>query len=108
MCLVSGPVEQGDRVLLLIGSANRDGAVWNDADRLSVGRYAADPAPPAHLGWGVGVHACLGGLLARLETGAVLRSLIAKDACLSLDGPVIRGRTPYFRTVKRLDVTVSA
>jgi cytochrome P450 len=107
MTLVSGPLGQGDRVLLLIGSANRDGEVWSEADHLIVDRYATDPPPAAHLGWGAGVHACLGGLLARLETRTLLRALMAKEVHLSLDGPVVRGRTPYFRTVKRLGVTVS-
>jgi cytochrome P450 len=108
MTLASGALRQGDRVLLLIGSANRDDEVWAEAGHLRVDRYGADPPSPAHLGWGSGVHACLGGLLARLETRVVLRALIAKDVRLSLDTPVLRGRVPFFRTVKRLDVTVSA
>jgi cytochrome P450 len=105
--LASGPLHQGDRVLLLIGSANRDDAVWADAGRLCADRYGAVPSPVAHLGWGSGVHACLGGLMARLQTRTVLRALLAKEVHLSMDTPVLRGRIPYFRTVKRLDLTVS-
>jgi cytochrome P450 len=101
------PLRPGDRVLLLIGSANRDEGVWADASSLHVDRYGATPPPEAHLGWGAGVHACLGGLLARVEVRAVLRSLVRKNVHLSVSAPPLRGRNPYFRTVKRLDLNVS-
>jgi cytochrome P450 len=107
MELASVPVRPGDRVLLLIGSANRDEEVWPDAASLRLDRYVAPPHPEPHLGWGAGVHACLGGLLARVETRAVLQSLVEKRVRLSLHEPPLRGRNPYFRTVKRLALTVS-
>jgi cytochrome P450 len=107
MDLASLPVRPGDRVLLLIGSANRDQEVWPDAATLRLDRYVAPAVPEPHLGWGAGVHACLGGLLARVETRAVLQSLVEKNVHLSMSDPPLRGRNPYFRTVKRLDLTVS-
>ena len=107
MEVASVSLRPGDRVLLVIGSANRDEEVWPDAALLRPDRFAVTPPPDAHLGWGAGVHACLGGLLARLEAKAVLRALMEKGLHLSLDAPALRGRNPYFRTVKRLDLTVS-
>ncbi len=50
-------------VLILFGSANRDETRWTDADRFDVGREPKD-----HLGFGSGIHLCLGAHLAHLET----------------------------------------
>jgi cytochrome P450 len=55
---------KGARVLLLIGSANRDPRQFPDPDRFDVTRKAEPP----HVGLGQGVHFCLGASLARLET----------------------------------------
>ena len=56
------PVPAGEKVAALLGSANRDAGGLRRADRLDVGR---DPNP--HLGFGTGVHFCLGAPLARME-----------------------------------------
>ncbi len=53
---------KGSRVLLLTGSANRDEREYVDADRFDVGRGTHVP-----LGFGHGLHFCLGAALARLE-----------------------------------------
>jgi hypothetical protein len=53
----------GDKLLLLIGSANRDEAVFENPER-----YDLDRATGEHLSFGRGAHFCLGAALARLET----------------------------------------
>lgn len=63
------------RVLLLYGSANRDPDRWPDADQFQLNRAAVT----AHLGFGDGVHHCLGQHLARLEIQAVLDAFAARD-----------------------------
>jgi cytochrome P450 len=55
-------VPRGGRILLLIGSANRDEREFADPDRFDI-----DRAIPTPLGFGQGVHFCLGASLARLE-----------------------------------------
>lgn len=60
-------VPEGARILLLTGSANRDEREYPDADRFDITR----PVPVA-LGFGHGVHFCLGASLARLESRVAL------------------------------------
>ena len=62
--------EPGQKVFLVILSANHDPAVFADPQRLDLGR---DPNP--HLGFGWGLHHCLGAPLARLELTIALRAL---------------------------------
>ncbi|MFL6156133.1 MAG: cytochrome P450, partial [Marmoricola sp.] len=64
-------VEPGQRIAALLGSANRDPAVFRHPDSFDVGR---DPNP--HLAFGVGVHFCLGAPLARMELAESLAALI--------------------------------
>lgn len=63
----------GEMVLLMIGSAHRDTAAFVDADRLDVGRREN-----RHLGFGLGIHFCLGAPLARIEVPETLRALLAR------------------------------
>jgi cytochrome P450 len=60
-------VPEGARILLLLGAANRDEREYPDPDRFDVGR-----AIPTQLGFGQGVHYCLGASLARLEARVAL------------------------------------
>lgn len=58
------------RIAALLGAAAHDPAVFDHPGELDLGRH-----PNPHLGFGAGVHYCLGAPLARLEIGAVLDAL---------------------------------
>lgn len=73
-------IPAGDRVLLLIGSANRDDSVFRDADRYDLDRDAT-----ATLSFGLGRHYCLGASLARLESRVALEELVARVADYDID-----------------------
>lgn len=62
----------GSKVLLLLGSANRDPAAFDHADQFDIDRLGT-----AHVGFGHGIHVCLGAALARLEMRVALEDLHA-------------------------------
>jgi len=72
-------VEEGQKVAALLGSANRDPAVFADADSFLAGR---DPNP--HLAFGAGLHFCLGAPLARMELVESMTALFDRFPSLDL------------------------
>jgi cytochrome P450 len=66
-------IAEGDLLYLVQAAANRDPDVFDDPDRLDLGRR-----PNPHLGFGYGLHYCLGGPLARLETEIALGRLLGR------------------------------
>lgn len=74
------PVPRGEKLALLFGSANRDPRVFPDADRLDVSRANA----AEHIGFGGGIHVCIGAPLARIELEASFRALAERTPALHL------------------------
>jgi len=60
----------GEKVLLFLGAAGRDPRQWSDPDTFDITRRAT-----GHVGFGFGIHACVGMAMARLEGEAVLAAL---------------------------------
>lgn len=82
--LAGQAVEEGDWVVLLYASANRDEAAFGpDAGRFDVTR----PAHPAHLAFGFGEHLCLGAALARLEGRVFLDEFLSRFPAYEIAGP---------------------
>ncbi len=96
-------VAAGERIAVLLGSANRDREVFGDADRLDVGR---DPNP--HLGFGLGLHFCLGAPLARMELEISLRTLFDRFPRLRLAGHAPRRPTFVLRGFERIDIELES
>lgn len=72
----------GDGIILLLASANRDPEVFDDPERLDLTRYTR-PAP-AHLSFARGLHFCLGAALARLEVEIAMDALVRRAPRLEL------------------------
>lgn len=64
-------IKEGGRIVVWLGSANRDERRFADADR-----FVPDRTPNQHLGFGHGIHSCLGAPLARLEARIALSELL--------------------------------
>ena len=71
----------GDKVLLLLGSANRDERAWDRPDEFDIDRAR----PSQHLAFGHGIHVCLGAALARLEMRVSLEELLARFPGYEID-----------------------
>jgi cytochrome P450 len=69
--VASANIAAGEQVILLLGSANRDGAVFPAPDRLDLARDLAG----RHLAFGSGIHACIGAPLARIEGEIAITAL---------------------------------
>jgi cytochrome P450 len=77
-------VPRGAKVVLLIGSANRDPACFAEPDRLDLRRAAG-----RHASFGAGAHYCVGAALARIEAEIALELLLDRAERLEpLVGPV--------------------
>jgi hypothetical protein len=72
---------EGAKVLLLLGSANRDERVWDRPDEFDLDRGQA----VQHVGFGHGIHVCLGAALARLEMRVSLEEIFARMPGYEID-----------------------
>lgn len=95
-------VKPGDTCLLLIGAANRDPAVFTDPETFRI-----DRTPNPHLGFGLGIHHCLGAPLARLEAQIALRAL-ARRTRASSAGDVTYKDTVALRGLATLPINLTA
>jgi cytochrome P450 len=78
----STAIPKGRIVIALIGAANRDPAAFDHPDRLDLTR-----PQPSHVGFGGGIHFCVGAALARVEARIVIPELVRRLPQLRLAGP---------------------
>lgn len=98
-------MKKGDTVFLGIASANRDPDVFSDPDAIDLGRANAH----RHLGYGYGIHFCLGAPLARIETHIAVGRLVERLPSIELavdDGELEYGATILGRGLRSLPVAM--
>lgn len=83
MTLRGKDLRRGDRVLLLLGSANRDPDKFNDPERFDVTRN-----PNPHVSFSHGIHFCLGAPLARMEMEIAFNELLRRFPRLHLESEI--------------------
>ncbi len=93
-------IKKGQKIVSLLGSANRDEEVFENADQMDITR---DPNP--HIGFGAGIHFCLGGPLARLEMGISLPALFKRFPNLEIVGTPVRRPTFSLRGYESIYAT---
>jgi cytochrome P450 len=97
------PVKAGDEILLILGAANRDPAVFADPHKLDVTRDAR-----RHVAFGGGVHHCLGFALARMEGQIAFQALLDNFPRIELAGTPVRRPTFTLRGLEALPVALTA
>jgi cytochrome P450 len=94
-------VREGERIAALLGAANRDPEVFAEPDRFNVMR-----GDNPHLGFGAGIHFCVGAPLARVELQTSLRTLRSRFPGMQLAQQPQRRPEFVIRGVTSLPVTV--
>ncbi|OSC38996.1 cytochrome P450 [Mycobacterium decipiens] len=92
-------IEAGQKVQIWEGSANRDAGVFDRADEFDISRK-----PNPHLGFGQGVHYCLGANLARLELRVLYEELLSRFGAVRLVEPVEWSRSNRHTGIRHLVV----
>ena len=106
--MTSGPAMVGDveipggqKVLLLYAGANRDPRRWTDPDRFDIRRKVS-----GHLGYGIGIHACVGMVIARMEGDAVLGALRERARHLEMTAPPVPRLNNSLRGLESLPLAI--
>lgn len=96
-------LEKGQQLGVIIGSANRDAAVFDNPNVFDIRR-----TPNRHLAFGLGLHHCLGAQLSRMEAKIALQQVLSQFPSLRLanDGVTWR-RNSFFRGLEALPVRVN-
>ena len=94
-------IAQGQKIAALIGAANRDETIFSDPDSMDLTR---DPNP--HIGFGAGIHFCLGAPLARLEMGVSLPALWEKYPTMQLASTPVRRPTFVLRGYESVEISI--
>ncbi len=93
------PVRAGQKVQIWEGSANRDAGVFDRADEFDIARK-----PNPHLGFGQGVHYCLGANLARLELRVLFEELFTRFGAVRVVRPAEWTRSNRHTGIRHLIV----
>jgi cytochrome P450 len=94
-------VPDGAKILMFLGSANRDPRRWADPDAFDLSRD-----PSGHVGFGMGIHQCVGQHIARLEAEALLAALARRARGIELAGPAVRHHNNTLRAWESIPVRV--
>jgi 4-methoxybenzoate monooxygenase (O-demethylating) len=94
-------VPDGAKVLMFLAAANRDPRRWADPDRFDLTRD-----PSGHVGFGMGIHQCVGQHVARLEAEAVLAALARRVESLEPAGTPVRHHNNTLRAFESLPLRV--
>jgi cytochrome P450 len=97
-----GTIDQGDKVLLVYGSANRDEREFPEPDIFDIGRTVE-----RQLAFGHGIHFCLGAPLARLEAQIAYSEVLRRAPEWTVAGPPERMHSGPIRGLSRLPVSIN-
>jgi hypothetical protein len=94
-------IPEGEKVLMFLGAANRDPRRWDHLDTFDITRPTN-----GHVGFGSGVHMCVGQLLARLEGEVLLTAMARSIAAIDIVGPTKRAYNNTLRGLAELPIAI--
>lgn len=95
-------IPEGSKVLLFLASANRDPRKWEAPERYDIQRVTS-----GHVGFGFGIHQCLGQMLARQEGELVLEALLPRVQSIRLTDEPVRRLNNTLHAVASIPVEVT-
>lgn len=101
--IAGATIPEGAKVLLFLAAANRDPRHWERPGVFDIARSAS-----GHVGFGFGIHQCLGQMVARFEAEAVIDALLSRVAEIRLAGPVERPLNNTLHPIGHLPVELVA
>ncbi len=101
--VAGGIIPEGSKVILFLAAANRDSRHWERAEKFDITRSAS-----GHVGFGFGIHQCLGQMVARMEAEAVLSALIPRIAEIRRTGEPVRRLNNTLHALAALPVKLIA
>ena len=96
-------IPEGSKVLLFLASANRDPRKWDDPDQFRIDRNVS-----GHVGFGFGIHQCLGQMVARLEGELIGAALARQVSSIRLTGKPERRLNNTLHALASLPVEMTA
>jgi 4-methoxybenzoate monooxygenase (O-demethylating) len=94
-------IGEGEKVLMFLGAANRDPRRWENAESYDITRRTS-----GHVGYGSGIHMCVGQLVARLEGEVMMAALARKVGSIEITGEVTRRYNNTLRGLESLPVAI--
>jgi 4-methoxybenzoate monooxygenase (O-demethylating) len=94
-------IPDGKKILMFLGAANRDPRKWHNPDVFDLSRN-----PSGHVGFGMGIHQCVGQHVARLESEALLTALSKRVATIEPARPGTRHHNNTLRSWKSVPVRI--
>ena len=96
------PIEHDEKIYVSVAAANRDPRRWVEPARFDIDRRTA-----GHVGFGAGIHGCVGQMIARMEIEMLLLALRERVASIELTGKPERLLHNTLRAVTRLPVQMT-
>ena len=95
-------IHDGEKILMFLGSANRDPRRWDDPDVFDL-----DRDPSGHVAFGMGIHQCVGQHIARLEAEAVLTAMARRIRRIDPSGTPVRHHNNTLRGWKSVPIRLT-
>jgi cytochrome P450 len=100
--IAGAPIGAEEKIYVSVASANRDPRRWEEPARFNISRKIA-----GHVGFGAGIHACVGQMIARLEIEALTNAMVERVASIELAGKPERLLHNTLRAVAKLPVRMT-